>query len=62
MSMPKPVINTEKCTGCGTCVGVCPAGVLELQGGKAVAVKPEECLGCRACEASCPEGAITVEE
>jgi len=61
-SMPRPVIDVEKCTGCGTCTEVCPAGVLELQEGKAVAARPEECLGCRACEASCPQGAITVEE
>lgn len=60
--MPRPVIDTEKCTGCGTCADVCPSGVFEIQEGKAVAVRPEDCIGCRACEASCPQGAITVEE
>ncbi len=24
------VVDTEKCNGCGECVGVCPAGVLEM--------------------------------
>ncbi len=60
--MTKPIVDTEKCTGCGTCVTVCPQGVFEIQGDKAVVVKPEECIGCRACEAACPSGAITVEE
>lgn len=60
--MTKPIVDAEKCTGCGTCVTVCPQGVFEIQGDKAVVVKPEECIGCRACEAACPSGAITVEE
>ena len=60
--MPKPVVDKEKCIGCGTCVSVCPQGVLELKDDKAEVVKPEECIGCRSCEAACPEGAITVVE
>ncbi|RLE81005.1 MAG: ferredoxin [Thermoprotei archaeon] len=60
--MPKPIVNEEACTGCGTCVNTCPVGVFELKEGKAVVVNPDSCIGCRACEASCPEGAITVEE
>jgi len=60
--MPKPIVNTELCTGCGTCASVCPQGVFEIKDGKAVVVSPENCIGCRVCESSCPEGAITVEE
>lgn len=60
--MPKPVVDTEKCTGCGTCVESCPVGVLELKDGKAYPANPDACIGCRACESVCPEGAITVEE
>jgi NAD-dependent dihydropyrimidine dehydrogenase PreA subunit len=59
-------IDVEKCTGCGTCVDVCPVAVFELQetGGKttSVAVAEDECIVCRACEAQCPEEAIEVVE
>ncbi|RLI46262.1 ferredoxin, partial [Candidatus Bathyarchaeota archaeon] len=27
-------VDTEKCTGCGTCVDVCPVGVYEIVDGK----------------------------
>jgi len=55
-------IDLEKCTGCGTCVDVCPAGVYEIRDGKSVAVNVDECLVCMACETQCPSNAITVIE
>ena len=60
--MPKPVINKNKCKGCGTCVDVCPVEVFVMEKGKAKAAKPDECIGCRACEAQCPEKAIEVKD
>ena len=60
--MPKPIVDEEKCTNCGTCVEVCPVEVFK-KGEKTVIVdKPNECIGCRACEAQCPESAITIED
>lgn len=60
--MAKINVDPEKCTGCGTCVDVCPVGVYELKEGKSVPIKADECLLCRACETQCPTGAITVAE
>ncbi|MDH5266464.1 MAG: 4Fe-4S binding protein [Candidatus Bathyarchaeota archaeon] len=55
-------IDEEKCTGCGTCVDICPVGVLEIKDEKSVVVNLDECLVCRACEVQCPEGAIEIIE
>ena len=55
-------VNLESCTGCGTCVDVCPVDVFEIQGDKSVPVRQDECLACKACEAQCPEKAIEVVE
>jgi NAD-dependent dihydropyrimidine dehydrogenase PreA subunit len=46
--MPKIQINLELCDGCGVCVALCPAFVLELRNGKVQVVNPEACLGIRA--------------
>jgi len=60
--MPKPKIDTSKCTMCGTCINICPVNVFVEKDGKSFAEKPEECIGCRACEAQCPAKAIVVED
>jgi NAD-dependent dihydropyrimidine dehydrogenase PreA subunit len=55
-------IDTEKCIGCGDCVDICPADVLELQDGKSVPVYLEECIGCGSCAAVCEQRAISMDE
>lgn len=60
--MPRPIIDSKKCTNCGTCIEVCPVDVFAKGKNKAEVKKPEECIGCRACEAQCPEEAIKVED
>lgn len=50
-------IYQDLCSGCGTCVEVCPAGAIHLDGGFAQ-VNPERCTGCWACVQACPNGAI----
>ena len=60
--MPKPIIDSEKCTNCGTCVDMCPVQVFKKGEKTAEVVNAKECIGCRACEAQCPENCITVED
>ena len=55
-------VDADKCTGCGTCVDVCPVGVYELRDDKSVPVNVDECILCRACEAQCPNNAIEIIE
>jgi len=56
------LIDKEKCTGCGSCVDICPVSVFEMQNEKSVPINVEDCLVCRACEVQCPENAIQVVE
>ncbi len=59
-----PVINTNRCTGCQSCVYACPERqdgiVLGMIGGKAELVNPTACIGHGACAAVCPVDAITL--
>lgn len=57
-----PIVDPDKCAGCGECVDVCPVEVYELQDGKSNPVNGEECLGCESCVEVCEHGAITIEE
>jgi len=52
-------INIEKCTGCGTCVSVCPFGAIILKDDKAFIT--EACTLCGSCVEACPESAIIDE-
>ena len=56
------IVDSDKCTGDGDCVDVCPVEVYERQDGTAVAVNAEECLGCESCVEVCPSDAIVIEE
>jgi electron transfer flavoprotein alpha subunit len=53
-------IDSEKCTGCGSCEPVCPFGVIEVVDEKAQV--REGCNLCGACVDACSEDAITIEE
>lgn len=52
-------VDIDVCTGCGSCVGICAYGALELDEKENVAkVNDVVCEGCGACAATCPSGAI----
>lgn len=56
---PIPLIDPQKCDGCGLCIRVCPTRALELQDDKAVVAHPLACEYSGLCEAVCPTQAIT---
>ncbi|NLE76065.1 MAG: 4Fe-4S binding protein [Chloroflexi bacterium] len=51
------IVRTERCTGCGECVAVCPEGAISLVGPFAE-IDPTLCTDCGACPQVCPEEAI----
>lgn len=56
----RPHIEGGKCTLCGVCVSVCPAGVMENSG--SIRIAYDSCIRCYCCQEMCPEGAISVRE
>jgi len=54
------VVDQTKCTGCGTCVQVCPYGAMRKNDEGLAEVIVAACKGCGCCGATCPEGAITM--
>lgn len=55
-----PAADAEKCSGCGTCITLCPQDTIEIIDGKAV-VHPEKCIGCGECIANCPTKAMELD-
>ncbi len=54
-------IDPARCTGCGTCIRVCPSDIISLENRKARAVPDTAiCLVCGHCMAICPESAIAI--
>jgi NAD-dependent dihydropyrimidine dehydrogenase PreA subunit len=52
----------DKCIGCGTCIEVCPHGVLAMNNKKAIIVDSDKCMECGACMTNCAFGAINVDK
>lgn len=56
-SSATPLIEKDKCIGCGMCKKNCNNNGVDIVDGKAV-INEENCLGCGYCFAYCPKGAI----
>lgn len=53
-----PVIDKEKCTGCGLCADICPLQVFRHKAKSTEVRRPYECWHCNACVLDCPVKAI----
>jgi heterodisulfide reductase subunit A len=50
-------VVTEECSGCKTCIPLCPYTAISRVDGKAE-INPVLCKGCGTCVAACPSGSI----
>ena len=56
------VIDSDTCTGCGTCVDWCPTNAISLKNDEYAVRQEESCIGCGVCARFCPEKAISLQE
>jgi MinD superfamily P-loop ATPase len=56
----KPVIDYDKCDGCGLCAQHCKFSAMKMVNGRPV-VNPFLCEGCGVCESVCPRHAIQMK-
>jgi len=54
-------MDSDKCTGCGRCIEVCPHAVFAMINGKANIVQKNSCIECGACVKNCPFYALQVK-
>lgn len=55
--LSKPILDRQKCIGCGLCEKMCPPHSLKMRDGKPV-FHLESCIRCYCCQEHCPKGAI----
>jgi ferredoxin len=56
-------VSAGDCTGCGSCVDVCPMKAIELGKGDSddtAGIDLEKCIGCGLCVSACPAEAISL--
>jgi heterodisulfide reductase subunit A len=54
------VIDEELCSGCKTCISLCPYTAISFDEEKKISfINEAMCKGCGTCAAACPSGAIT---
>ena len=54
------VVDSENCTGCGTCEEVCPRGAIAVD--DIAEVDPKKCDGCGRCVPECPQDALSLRK
>ena len=56
---PELMVQPSLCTGCGTCLQVCPARRISMEASRTTTDR-DGCIGCGACAEACPTGARTL--
>ncbi len=54
-------VESEECTGCGTCVEICPVEAISMNEDDVAEIDQDECTECASCLEECPVEAIIEE-
>ena len=54
-------VNTELCTGCETCIEICPMDAIMMEDNISKIIR-KRCIGCGNCVARCPSSAIELKK
>lgn len=54
-------VDSDRCSGCGTCTDRCPMEAVTVEGGGA-SIDPNRCIGCGLCVTTCPGEALRLEK
>jgi NAD-dependent dihydropyrimidine dehydrogenase PreA subunit len=52
------IVDAEKCTGCESCVPVCPVECITVE--EVAVIAEDDCIECGVCVDECPEEAISL--
>jgi len=55
-------VDADECTGCESCVDICPVDAIALNDEDVAEVSADECIGCGLCANECPSDAILLKE
>ena len=48
----------DSCTGCGTCLSICPVKAISVENGRLHVINDDYCIGCGACARVCPNSCV----
>src|SRR5659263_559195 len=55
-----PIVDVDKCSACGVCIGVCPRSAISIEAG-ASSINYDLCVGCGECMAMCLNSSISYD-
>ncbi len=60
MTSQAPLIDQERCIGCGSCRSICPDRIIRADSSDKAYIDAESCMQCGHCYAVCPAEAVAV--